>query len=61
MNMADTGMKAKVWGIQPDGMKKAELIHAIQKAEGSSVCYGQFGAGCRYKACCFRSDCKKEC
>lgn len=60
MKMTDIGKKAKDLGIEPAGMKKADLVHAIQRAEGNTECYGQFGTGCPFTSCCFRSDCRKE-
>lgn len=60
MKMADIGRKAKDLGIEPAGMKKADLIRAIQRVEGNAECYGQFGSGCPYTDCCFRSDCRRD-
>jgi len=59
MKMTDIGRKAKALGVEPVGMKKADLIRSIQRAEGNAECYGKFGTGCPYTDCCFRSDCKK--
>jgi len=38
-------------------MKKAELIHAIQIAEGCTPCYGRSNGQCPWQECCWRADC----
>jgi hypothetical protein len=59
MNMPEIKMKAKMLGITPGKMKKAELIHAIQQAEGCTSCFGRSGGHCSYVDCCFMKDCLK--
>jgi hypothetical protein len=59
MKMTQIRQKAKDLGIEPGQMKKAELIHAIQRAEGYSPCYGTAQGWCQYEDCCFRGDCLK--
>jgi len=49
--------KAKALGIVPRSMKKADLIHAIQRKEGHTPCFGTSGGECPYANCCFRDDC----
>lgn len=49
--------KAKALGIDGSKMKKADLIHAIQTAEGNSPCYGTAKGQCPYTGCCFIDDC----
>jgi hypothetical protein len=51
--------KAKELGIEPGKMKKAELIHSIQRAEGNTACYGTAQGWCDQEGCCFRGDCLK--
>ena len=51
--------KAKELGIEPGKMKKAELIHSIQQAEGYNPCYGTAEDWCDQEGCCFRGDCLK--
>lgn len=51
--------KAKGLGINPGKMKKAELIHAIQSAEGHNPCFGRSNGQCPYVDCCFMGDCLK--
>ena len=57
MKATEIKKKASALGIQPGKMKKAELIHAIQKAEGFTPCFGMAGATCPYLDCCWRDDC----
>jgi hypothetical protein len=51
--------KAQLFGITPGKMKKADLIHAIQVAEGNTPCFGRSGGECIYTDCCFMPDCLK--
>lgn len=51
--------KAKNLGITPGKMKKAELIHAIQHAEGNTACFGRSDGQCGNIDCCFMQDCLK--
>lgn len=59
INMPDIRVKAKALGITPGKMKKAELIHAIQQAEGYMPCFGRSNGQCHYTDCCFMKDCLK--
>jgi len=59
MNMPEIRVKAKALGITPGKMKKAELIHAIQQAEGCTPCFGRSNGQCSYTDCCFMKDCLK--
>jgi hypothetical protein len=59
MNMPEIKMKAKALGISPGKMLKAELIHAIQSAEGNTPCFGRSNGQCPYTNCCFMKDCLK--
>ncbi len=51
--------KAQALGITPGKMKKKELIHAVQVAEGFTPCFGTSNGQCGYIECCFRADCLK--
>jgi hypothetical protein len=51
--------KAKKLGITPGKMKKTELIHAIQRAENCTPCFGTAVDWCQYTDCCFMADCLK--
>jgi len=59
MNMPEIRMKAKALGITPGKMKKAELIHTIQIAEGCTPCFGRSNGECSHTDCCFMTDCLK--
>lgn len=60
MTMPQIRTKAQSIGIDPGGMKKPELIHAIQMKEGYSPCFGTSGGHCDYTECCFIADCLKS-
>jgi hypothetical protein len=60
MSMTEIRMKAQYLGIDPGKMKKPELIHAIQIAEGYTPCFGTSGGHCDYTDCCFIKDCLKS-
>jgi hypothetical protein len=59
MGMPEIRTKAQGIGIIPGKMKKADLIHAIQVAEGCQPCFGRSGGQCPHTNCCFMSDCLK--
>ena len=59
MNMPEIRMKAIALGLVPGKMKKTELIHTIQVAEGCTPCFGNSGGQCPYIDCCFMKDCLK--
>ncbi len=60
MKNSEIRNKAKALGIEPGNMSKKELIHAIQKAENYTPCYGTSDGNCIYTDCCFREDCLKN-
>jgi hypothetical protein len=48
-------------GVDPGKMKKADMIRAIQAAEGNPTCYGsERKSYCPETECLWESDCKKE-
>ncbi len=55
--MAQVKAKAKTLGINPGKLKKADLIHSIQVAEGCTPCYGRSNGDCPWTQCCWRGDC----
>lgn len=59
ISMPEIRAKAEALGITPGKMKKAELIHAIQQAEGYTPCFGRSNGKCPYTDCCFMKDCLK--
>ncbi len=61
MKLNEIKEKAKSLGINAGKMKKAELIHAIQQAEGNTPCFGRSNGQCPHTNCCFIDDCLKVC
>jgi len=59
MTMTEIKTKAKGLGLVPGKMKKVELVHAIQAAEGCTPCFGRSNGQCPYTDCCFMQDCLK--
>jgi len=59
MTMSEIKMKAKALGLKPGKMKKVDLIHAIQVAEGCEPCFGHTDGSCSHTDCCFLKDCLK--
>jgi hypothetical protein len=60
MKINEIKQKAKTLGINCGKMKKTELVHSIQKAEGNTPCFGKSNNGqCPYTDCCFINDCLK--
>jgi len=59
ISMSEIKAKAKTLGIIPGKMKKPELIHAIQIAEGYTPCFGRSNGQCSNTDCCFMKDCLK--
>jgi hypothetical protein len=60
MKITELRKKAQTAGVNANGMKKPELIHAIQASEGNDQCFGTSrGADCPHTDCCFMSDCTK--
>ena len=52
--------RAKALGLTVRKMKKVELIHTIQQAEGYTPCFGESNGSCFYTDCCFMHDCLKN-
>lgn len=59
IGMPEIRKKAKALGIIPGKLKKAELIHTIQAAEGCTPCFGRSNGQCTNIDCCFMNDCLK--
>ena len=58
MNIRAIGLIAKDLGIKPKNMKKAELIHSIQRNEGNFDCFSTAYSGeCDQQQCAWRRDC----
>ena len=48
MKMPEVREKAQTLGVNPGKMKKTELVHAIQTAEGCTPCFGKSNNQCEY-------------
>ncbi len=59
MPMPQIRAKAKALGLAPGKMKKADLIRAIQLAEGNQPCFSNAEGWCQHEDCCFLHDCLK--
>ena len=57
MTVKDLQKKARTLSIKPNGLKKAQLIRAIQRAEGNPECFGNAIESCDQADCLFRKDC----
>jgi len=57
MKVTDIKDIAKSMDIKPGKMRKAELIHAIQEAEGNFPCFGTADGSCDQMQCIWREDC----
>jgi hypothetical protein len=57
MKMNDVVKRAKALRIKAIGVKKADLIRKVQKAEGNFDCFGTATEYCDQVWCCFREDC----
>lgn len=58
MNMQEIRVLAKDMGIKASRMKKEDLIHTIQLAEGNFSCFASATTGeCDQAACLWREDC----
>jgi len=60
MKMQDVREKAKPLGIKTFGMKKVDLIRAIQSKEGNAPCFQTGLDSCDQYQCCWRRDCLPE-
>jgi hypothetical protein len=57
MTVKEIRKRAKTLGIEPGRMNKADLIRAIQAAEGNPVCYRSGREYCGELACLWLADC----
>jgi hypothetical protein len=59
MKLEEVKKIAKQLGIPVKGMKKAEIIRAIQRDEGNTDCYETGTAeSCGQTGCLWRDDCR---
>lgn len=57
MNLNELKKMAKGLEIKPSNLKKTELIHAIQIAEGNFDCFGKAESYCDQEGCLFSDEC----
>ncbi len=59
MNVVEIRARGQAMGLTVlEGMSKGEIVRAIQLAEGSRDCYGNFWRfDCLEFDCCWREDC----
>lgn len=61
MNIQQITEVARQRGIKPLRMKKADLIHLIQRKEGNFDCFSSATQGiCDQSQCLWRQDCLKQ-
>ena len=59
MTLPEIKLKAMALGLKPGRMKKTDLIHTVQIAEGYTPCFGYSKGSCGHTDCCFMDDCLK--
>jgi hypothetical protein len=59
MTLAEIKKMAQNVGVKAGSMKKVQLIHAIQLAEGNFDCFGKAQGSCDQSNCTFMKDCLK--
>ncbi len=57
IKIADVRRIAKEMGLKTSGVKKADLIRAIQVTEGNFPCFGTAKEYCDQVNCFWREDC----
>jgi hypothetical protein len=58
MNMQEIRIIAIERGVRNSNLKKAELIRAVQTAEGNEACFGVGkSAECGQQKCLWKADC----
>jgi hypothetical protein len=57
MTVKELRAMAQDMGISAKNLRKAELIRAIQRAEGNFDCFGTADGYCDQLNCLFRQDC----
>jgi hypothetical protein len=57
MTVKELRAMAQDMGISTKNLRKAELIRAIQRAEGNFDCFGTADGYCDQLNCLFRQDC----
>jgi len=57
MKITEVRKRAKGLGLKPGRLSKADLIRAIQRAEGHFDCFGTASGFCDQQDCAWRKDC----
>ena len=57
MTVKELQKMAKGLGVKTSGLRKAEIIREIQKAEGNFDCFAKAADFCDQTHCLFREDC----
>lgn len=57
MKMMEIKEKAKLLGLKPGRMKKADLIRTVQMKEGNFACFATNIDYCDQTECCWKDDC----
>lgn len=58
MKVQEIRTMARKLSLNPEKMKKTDLIRAIQSQEGNTPCFQTDNSGeCGQMDCCWRSDC----
>ena len=57
MTVKELQKMAKELGVKIGGLRKAEMIREIQRAEGNFDCFGTAIDYCDQLGCLFREDC----
>ncbi len=61
MELREIREMARAMGVRSKGMGKAELVRAIQRAEGNFDCFGTaMEEECDQEECMWREDCFAE-
>ena len=59
MKFREVQQRAKSVGVRCVGVKRPDMIRAIQQAEGNLPCFARSNGGCSQTGCCWRADCVK--
>ena len=60
MRWNDIRKQARSLGIKTRNLTKAEVIRALQRAEGNFDCFGRSEGYCDRGDCAWRDDCLKQ-
>ena len=60
MNMKEVRKRAADMGVRPQPRRKADVIRAIQSAEGNTPCFATGRSDCDQARCYWREDCLSQ-